>query len=60
MYVATVEYSVSDDEGQEVFKNYVAVDDGALFAKFLVDHFVQPKDGLEEEHVEKAVEILNG
>lgn len=41
-------------------KNYVAVDDGALFAKFLVGHFVQPKDGLEEEHVEKAVEILNG
>ena len=40
-------------------KNYVAVDDGALFAKFLVGHFVQPKDGLEEEHVEKAVEILN-
>jgi hypothetical protein len=41
-------------------KNYVAIDDGALFAKFLVGHFVQPKDGLEEEHVEKAVEILNG
>lgn len=40
-------------------KNYVAIDDGALFAKFLVGHFVQPKDGLEEEHVEKAVEILN-
>ena len=41
-------------------KNYVAIDDGALFAKFLVGHFVQPKDGLEEEHVEKAIEILNG
>lgn len=41
-------------------KNYVAIDDGALFAKFLVGHFVQPKDGLEEEHVETAVEILNG
>lgn len=41
-------------------KNYVAIDDGALFAKFLVGHFVQPKDGLEEEHVKKAVEILNG
>lgn len=40
-------------------KNYVAIGDGALFAKFLVGHFVQPKDGLEEEHVEKAVEILN-
>lgn len=40
-------------------KNYVAIDDGTLFAKFLVGHFVQPKDGLEEEHVEKAVEILN-
>ncbi len=40
-------------------KNFVAIDDGALFAKFLVGHFVQPKDGLEEEHVEKAVEILN-
>lgn len=41
-------------------ENYVAIDDGALFARFLVGHFVQPKDGLEEEHVEKAVEILNG
>lgn len=40
-------------------ENYVAIDDGALFARFLVGHFVQPKDGLEEEHVEKAVEILN-
>lgn len=40
-------------------KNYVAIDDGALFAKFLVGHVVQPKDGLEEEHVEKAIEILN-
>ncbi len=40
-------------------KNYVAIDDGALFARFLVGHFVQPKDGLEEEHVEKAIEILN-
>ena len=40
-------------------KNYVAIDDGALFAKFLVGHFVQPKDGLEEEYVEKAIEILN-
>ncbi len=41
-------------------ENYVAIDDGSLFARFLVGHFVQPKDGLEEEHVEKAVEILNG
>ena len=41
-------------------ENYVAIDDGALFARFLVGHFVQPKDGLEEEHVEKAIEILNG
>lgn len=41
-------------------KNYVAIDDGALFANFLVGHFVQPKDGLEEEHVEKAIEILIG
>lgn len=40
-------------------ENYVAIDDGALFARFLVGHFVQPKDGLEEEHVEKAIEILN-
>ena len=40
-------------------ENYVAIDDGALFARFLVGHFVQPKDGLEEEHVEKAIEILD-
>lgn len=40
-------------------ENYVAIDDGALFAKFLVGHFVQPKDGLEKEHAEKAIEILN-
>lgn len=40
-------------------ENYVAIDDGALFARFLVGHFIQPKDGLEEEHVKKAVEILN-
>jgi hypothetical protein len=39
-------------------ENYVAIDDGALFARFLVGHFVQPKDGLEEEHVEKAIKIL--
>lgn len=41
-------------------KNYVVIDDGALFAKFLVGHFVQPKDGIEQEHAEKAIEILNG
>lgn len=40
-------------------KNYVAIDDGALFAKFLVGHVVQPKDGIEKEHAKKAVEILN-
>ena len=40
-------------------ENYVAIDDGALFARFLVGHFVQPKDGLEEEHIEKAIEILS-
>ena len=40
-------------------KNYVAIDDGVLFAKFLVGHFVQPKDGLELEHVNMAIEILN-
>ena len=40
-------------------KNYVAIDDGALFAKFLVGHVVQPKDGIEKEHAEKAIEILS-
>ncbi len=42
-------------------KNYVAIDDGFLSAKFLTGHFVQTSDkvGLEEEHVEKAIEILN-
>ncbi len=40
-------------------RNYVAIDDGNLRANFLTKNFVQPKDGLEEEHVEKAIEILN-
>ena len=40
-------------------ENYVAIDDGALFAKFLVGHVVQPKDGIEKEHAEKAIEILS-
>ena len=42
-------------------KNYVAIDDGYLSAKFLLGHFVQTSDtdgGLQEEHVNKAVEIL--
>ena len=40
-------------------KNYVAIDDGDLRANFLTKNFVQPKDGLEEEHVDKVIEILN-
>ncbi len=40
-------------------KNYVVIDDGVLFARFLVGHIVQPKDGIEKEHAEKAIEILN-
>lgn len=42
-------------------KNYVVIDDGFLTAKFLVGHVVQPsdRDGLEEEHIEKAIVILN-
>ena len=42
-------------------KNYVAIDDGFLSARFLNGHFVQTSDkvGLEEEHVKKAIYILN-
>lgn len=42
-------------------KNYVAIDDGFLSAKFLRGHFVQTSDtdgGLQEEHINKAIEIL--
>ena len=42
--------------------NYVVIDDGALSAKFLLGHFVQTSDieeGLEEEHIFKAIGILN-
>lgn len=42
--------------------NYVVIDDGALSAKFLLGRFVQTsdiKDGLEEEHILKAISILN-
>lgn len=39
--------------------NYVAIDDGDLRANFLTKNFVQPKDGLCEEDIEKAIEILN-
>lgn len=39
--------------------NYVAIDDGDLRANFLTKNFVQPKDGLCEVDVEKAIEILN-
>lgn len=41
-------------------KNYVAIDDGDLRANFLIRNFVQPKDGLKEEHIEKVIKILNG
>ena len=42
-------------------KNYVAIDDGFLSAGFLNNHFVQTSDkvGLEDEHVKKAIDILN-
>ena len=42
-------------------KNYVAIDDGFLTSGFLMGHFVRTsdKEGLEEEHIEKAIEILN-
>lgn len=39
--------------------NYVAIDDGLLSARFLTKNYVQPKDGLCEEDIEKAIEILN-
>lgn len=39
--------------------NYVVIDDGDIITNFLTKNFVQPKDGLEDEHVEKAIEILN-
>lgn len=41
------------------FENFVVIDDGDLGTSFLYKNFVQPRDGLEEEHVKKAVEILN-
>lgn len=40
-------------------RSYVAIDDGDLRTTFLNRNFVQPKDGLEEEHIDKAIEILN-
>lgn len=42
-------------------KNYVAIDDGYLLAEFLRGYFVQTSDtngGLQEEHINKAIEIL--
>lgn len=39
-------------------KNYVVIDDGGLLAKFLVGHFVQPKDGLEDKHIQMAIDIF--
>lgn len=42
-------------------KNYVAIDDGFLSANFLLGRFVQTSDtdgGLEEKHIDKAIEIL--
>lgn len=49
---------IVDNPGIE---NFVVIDDGFLSAKFLVGHFVRTsdKEGLEEEHIEKAIEILN-
>lgn len=40
-------------------KNYVVIDDNDLKVSFLYKNFVQPKDGIEQEHVEKAIEILS-
>lgn len=42
-------------------RKYVVIDDGFLSAKFLRGHFVQTSDtdgGLQEEHINKAIEIL--
>lgn len=42
-------------------RKYVAIDDGYLLAEFLRGHFVQTSDtdgGLQEEHINKAIEIL--
>lgn len=39
--------------------NYAVIDDGDIITNFLAKNFVQPKDSLCEEDVERTIEILN-